>query len=68
MAKTETPRANKHKWAFALRFRGHSFGWKSQPAIKRAKEAVSEIKKIARWDPMLAAEGGEELTRNEQGR
>ena len=47
----------KHKWTFRARFRRHAFGWRSQPAIKRIKEAVSEIKKIARKDPILAAEG-----------
>lgn len=46
-----------HKWEFRTRFRRHAFGWKSQPAIKRIKEAVSEIKKIARKDKILAAEG-----------
>ncbi len=33
------------------------FGWRSQPAIKRIKEAVSEIKKAARKDPTLGGEG-----------
>ncbi len=47
----------RHKWQFKARFRRHAFGWKSQPAIKRIKEAVSEIKKIARKDRVLAAEG-----------
>ena len=51
------PRAAKHKWAFQTRFRRHAYGWRSQPAIKRVKEAVSEIKKVARKDPALAAEG-----------
>ena len=46
-----------HKWEFRVRFRRHAFGWKSQPAIKRIKEAVSEIKKVARKDKVLAAEG-----------
>ena len=45
-----------HKWEFRARFRRHAFGWKSQPAIKRVKEAVSEIKKVAREDTMLAAD------------
>ena len=45
------------KWQFAPRFRRHAFGWKSQPPILRIKEAVSEIHKIARNDPELAAEG-----------
>ena len=52
MAKTSA-----HKWEFRARFRRHAFGWKSQPAIKRIKEAVSEIKKVARKDELLAAEG-----------
>ena len=46
-----------HKWIFRARFRRHAFGWRSQPAIKRVREAVSEIKKIARKDPLLGAEG-----------
>jgi len=45
------------KWEFAPRFRRNSFGWKSQPAIARVKEAVAEIKKAARRDPILGAEG-----------
>lgn len=46
-----------HKWEFRARFRRRGFGWKSQPAIKRIKEAVAEIKKVARKDQVLAAEG-----------
>jgi hypothetical protein len=46
-----------HKWQFKARFRRHAFGWRSQPAVTRVKEAVSEIKKVARKDKMLAAEG-----------
>ena len=45
------------KWEFKARFRRHAFGWKSQPAITRVKQAVSEIKKVARKDKVLAAEG-----------
>ena len=52
MAKTE-----RHKWVFSARFRRHAFGWRSQPAIKRIREAVSEIKKVARKDKVLAADG-----------
>ena len=52
IAKTE-----KHKWTFRARFRRHAFGWRSQPAIKRVKEAVSEIKKVALKEKVLAAEG-----------
>jgi hypothetical protein len=47
----------RHKWIFTARFRRNAFGWKSQPAIKRVREAVSEIQKSARKDPLLAAEG-----------
>lgn len=46
-----------HKWQFKARFRRQTFGWKSQPAIKRVQEAVSEIKRVARTDPVLAGEG-----------
>ncbi len=53
----EMAKAEKHKWTFRARFRRQAFGWKSQPAIKRVKEAVSEIRKAARKDPLLGAEG-----------
>ena len=46
-----------HKWNFAPRFRKNAFGWRSQPAVTRVKEAVAEIKKTARKDPAMAAEG-----------
>jgi hypothetical protein len=46
-----------HRWEFKSRFRRHAFGWRSQPAIARIKEAVAEIKKVAKKDPLLAAEG-----------
>lgn len=49
--------AEAHKWEFKARFRRHAFGWKSQPAITRIKQAVAEIKKVAKKDPGLAAEG-----------
>ena len=49
--------ADKHKWVFKARFRGCSFGSRSQPAIQRIKEAVSEIRKVRRKDPVLADEG-----------
>jgi hypothetical protein len=46
-----------HPWEFRSRFRRHAFGWRSQPAIQRIKQAVSEIRKTARRDPVLGAEG-----------
>jgi hypothetical protein len=50
-----TPRA--HGWEFAARFRRHAFGWRSAPAIERVRQAVAEIKAVARRDAVLAAEG-----------
>ncbi len=49
--------AESHRWEFKARFRRQAFGWKSQPAIQRVKQAVSEIRRVARRDPVLAAEG-----------
>ncbi len=46
-----------HKWEFKARFRRNAFGWRSQPAITRIKQAVAEIKKVAKKDARLAAEG-----------
>jgi len=47
-----------HKWTFTARFRTNAFGWNgSSLACKRIKEAVSEIRKTARKDPLLGAEG-----------
>ncbi|MFO0695069.1 MAG: hypothetical protein U0230_16030 [Polyangiales bacterium] len=46
-----------HTWRWKASFRRHAFGWKSQPPITRIKEAVSEIQKIGKKQPMLAAEG-----------
>lgn len=48
---------NLHRWTFSARFRRHAFGWRSQPAITRIREAVTEIKKAARTDAILAADG-----------
>jgi len=50
-------KTTKHKWTFSPRFRRHAFGWRSQTPIKRIKEAGSEIKKVARKEPVVAAEG-----------
>jgi hypothetical protein len=49
--------AHGHKWEFKPRFRRHAFGWKSQPAIARIRQAVAEVKNVAKKDPALAAEG-----------
>ncbi len=47
----------KHTWVFSARFRRHAFGWRSQAPTRRIKEAVSEIRKAAKKDPVLGAEG-----------
>ncbi len=46
-----------HKWQFAARFRRHAFGWRSDAPVQRIKEAIAEIKQVARKEPVLAAEG-----------
>ena len=50
-----------YTWTFAARFRRNAFGWRSDKPILRIKEAVSEIKQIARKDPVLAAAGAVSL-------
>lgn len=51
------PKTSGHSWRFKARFRRHAFGWKSQPAIARLQEAVSEITLVGRVEPILGAEG-----------
>ena len=51
-------KSNKHKWTFPARFRVGAYSWKaSRLACQRLREAVSEIKKIAKKDLVLGAEG-----------
>ena len=45
-----------HKWQFTSRFRRHAFGWRSDTPVQRIREAITEIKQVAR-KPLLAAEG-----------
>lgn len=47
----------KHRWQFVPRFKKHAFGWRSQPAMQRIKQAIAEINKTAKKDPLLAADG-----------
>ena len=51
------PAAKAHSWTFRSRFRANAFGWRSDVPIKRIKEAVAEIKTVARKDKILAGEG-----------
>ncbi len=47
-----------YKWTFPARFRTGAYSWKaSRLACQRLREAVSEIKKVAKKDPVLGAEG-----------
>lgn len=55
-------KAKRHKWTFVSRFRTGVYGWKASKLVcQRIKEAVSEIKKTARKDPVLGAEGSIKL-------
>ena len=49
--------SSSYKFQFAPRFRRNAFGWKSATPIARIKEALVEIKAIAKKEPVLAAEG-----------
>ncbi len=49
--------ATAFKWQFSARFRRNTFGWKSQTPIQRIKEALAEIKAVAKKEPVLAADG-----------
>jgi hypothetical protein len=46
-----------HVWTFRSQFRAGAFGWRSDLPIKRVKEAVAEIKRAARKDNVIGAEG-----------
>ena len=51
-------KSEKHKWIFPTRFRTGAYSWKaSRLACQRLREAVSEIKKVTKKDPLLGAEG-----------
>jgi hypothetical protein len=58
MSQSLEPMVKKNAWTFQARFRAKAYGWKgSSLAIKRLKEAVTEIKKAARTDAVRAADG-----------
>ncbi len=53
---------NSYKWIFPARFRARAYGRKSSRlACQRLREAVSEIKKVARKEPVLGGEGAVRL-------
>ena len=48
----------RQKWTFKARFRSKSYGWKGTSlATKRLSEAVREIKRMAKTDPVEAGDG-----------
>jgi hypothetical protein len=52
----------RHKWIFPARFRAGGYGWKSSRlACQRLREAVSEIKKVAKKEPVVGADGAVRL-------
>lgn len=60
MPSTTEPTARKsaYPWAFRARFRRGGFGWRgSRLAIGRISEAVDEVLRVQRLDPLLAAQG-----------
>jgi len=51
-------RSAPEKWQFQTRFRRGALGWRASAAgVKRLGEAVTEICRVARHDPIRAAEG-----------
>ena len=50
--------AAQYTWTFKSRLRSRAFGWKgSHLACQRLEEAVTEIKKVARTDPVTGGDG-----------
>ena len=51
-----------HKWAFLSRFMAGAYSWNAtRLACQRLREAVAEIKKVAKKDPIRGAEGAVRL-------
>ena len=50
--------ASVRKWQFKTKFRANAYGWRgSGLAISRLKEAASEIRSVAKSDPVAAGDG-----------
>ncbi len=55
-------RAAREKWRFETRFRRGALGWRgTATGVQHLKEAVTEIARVARQDPIRAAEGAVHL-------
>ena len=50
-------RPTAHRWTFPARFRRGASGRKSARPIQRLKEVVAEIRRVARREPVVAADG-----------
>ncbi len=56
------PPIKKYQWTFPARFRTGAYGWKASRLVcQRLREAVYEIKKVTKKDPVLGAEGSVRL-------
>ena len=50
------------RWAFTARFRSRAYGWRgSDLAAQRLKEALGEIRRVAKADPLHAGAGAVSL-------
>ena len=56
-AKMGAPVHAPHVWTLEASFERDALGWKPQPAIATLKRAISEIRKVAKKDPVLGGEG-----------
>lgn len=51
------PPPSPEPWRFTRRIRPPAFGWRTPPAVDAVKAAVSEIKRVAKSDPVRGGEG-----------
>src|SRR6202046_4624750 len=50
--------ASIHEWQFKRKFRTNAYGWRtSSLAVSRLKEAATEIRSVAKSDPVAAGDG-----------
>jgi hypothetical protein len=49
------PQPPTHPWTFRAHFRKNAFGWKSQPAMERIKEAVATSSAVISAAPVVEA-------------
>ena len=61
-SRVEGAMAAVRKWQFKAKFRANTYGWRaSSLAISRLKEAASEIRSVAKSDPVVAGDGAVSL-------